>query len=248
MKNKKYFIVDMFFLFFLLVFFNRAAISNESAFQFSLERIIYNEGEKSISIGLRNNESDPYLVQVGMKWLDESTGLNIIEKEDKPPFFITPLLYKLEPENYFQWKIQFSGKRTALPQDRETVYIAQFRLIPATDGNKNNIQVTFIRSLNFKVYYRPKNISKLKIKDMESKLSFSVRNNKLIAKNTSPIYLSFDNIKIDGKDIDMQELSKNVPPFSEQVYAIQTSNVKEVSWQIFDEFLFPLEVRTQDIK
>lgn len=247
MRSKVLLMRNIFLLIFSIIFFNEFAYSNGGAFQFSLERMVYNEGEKSISIGLRNNESSPYLVQAGMRWLDESTGLNTVEKEDVIPFIITPLLYKLDPENYYAWKIQFSGKNSALPRDRESVYLAQFRLIPTTDENKNNMQVTFVRALNFKIYYRPKDLKSLKVKDMESKLSFSLKNNKLVAKNNSPIYLSFDNLKLDGKDIEVQELSKNVPPFGEQVYAIPITNAKKVSWQLFDEYLFPLEMKTQEI-
>lgn len=221
--------------------------ATENAFQFSLQRMTYNEGSKSISLGLRNNENSPYLVQAGMKWLDESSGIQLIDKKENTPFIITPLLEKIEPAEYYDWLIKFTGSDT-LPTDRESVYIAQFRLIPSTSAEKVDVQVNVIRALNFKVYYRPKALNGIKIESVENKLSFSISENKLIAKNDSPIYLAFNSIKVNEKEIELQELSKNVPPFGTQEYFFSGEHVNKISWQILDEYLFPLDEKTKKFK
>lgn len=231
----------------LSLFYSQVMWAEESAFQFSLQRMTYNEGSKSISIGLRNNENSPYLVQAGMKWLDESSGLQLVDKKENTPFIITPLLEKIEPAEYYDWLIKFTGSDN-LPTDRESVYIAQFRLIPSTSDARVDIQVNVIRALNFKIYYRPKALDGIKIKNVENKLSFSISGNKLIAKNESPIYLAFNTIKINGKEIDLQELSKNVPPLGTQEYVFSGERVNKISWQILDEYLFPLDEKTKDFK
>lgn len=222
--------------------------ASNNDFQFSLQRFTYNEGEKSISIGLRNKESSPYLVQASMKWLDEESGVNLLDKKENTPFLITPLLQKIEPDEYYDWIIKFTGTETPLPTDRETVYIAQFRLIPTTNHDKSDIQVTFIRSLNFKIYYRPSALKDLKIKEAAKELTFSVQGNKLLVKNNSPIYLTFNSLKINGSEVDYQELYKSITPLGIQEYVIPIDGkVEKINWQILDEYLFPLDEETEII-
>lgn len=219
----------------------------DKAFQFSLQRMTYDEGKNSISLGLRNNENSAYLVQAGMKWLDETSGLQLLDKKENTPFIITPLLEKIEPGEYYDWQIKFTGADN-LPTDRETLYIAQFRLIPATSPDTETMQMNIIRALNFKVYYRPKALQGIKINNSEDKLSFSVNGNTLIATNQSPIYLALNSIKVNGKEIDPQQLSKNVPPFGKQTYIFSGEKVKDIRWQVLDEYLFPLDEKSILIK
>ncbi|HEJ9414876.1 TPA: molecular chaperone [Proteus mirabilis] len=233
----------------LSFFYSQLSWSANNTFDFSLQRMTYIEGSKSISLGLRNNEKDPYLIQANMRWLDETTGLNLLNKQEAPPFVLTPLLQKIEPAEYYEWIIKFVGSKTALPTDKESVYIAQFRLIPSTTENKSDVQMTFIRTLNFKIYYRPKALENIKIKEAESKLSCTVKGNKLIVRNDSPIYLAFNTIKVNGKEIELQELSKNVPPFGTQEYTLKNiDTVTYIQWQVLDELMFPLDERTISIK
>lgn len=223
--------------------------SANNSFDFSLQRMTYLEGSKSISIGLRNNERTPYLVQASMRWLDESTGLQLLDKPEEPPFILTPLLQKIAPEEYYEWVIKFTGSDKALPTDRERVYIAQFRLIPSTSENNPDMQISIIRALNFKVYYRPKSLEGITIKEAEKKLTLTVEGNQIIARNDSPIYLAFNTIKVNEIEIDPQELSKNVPPFGTQTYSIVNKNkITSIHWQVLDEFMFPLDERTAVIK
>lgn len=247
MKIIKYKLLSILILFFN--FYSPWARPDNNTFDFSLQRMTYIEGSKSISLGLRNNENQPYLVQANMRWLDESTGLNLLNKKEKTPFLLTPLLQKIAPKEYYEWVIKFVGSETALPTDKESVYIAQFRLIPSTTENQSNIQMTFIRALNFKIYYRPKALENIKIKDAEKKLSFTIEGDYLIAHNNSPIYLSFNTIKVNSKEIELQELSKIVPPFGTKKYILnKIEKITSIHWQVLDELMFPLEERTMSIQ
>lgn len=68
-KQTLYFIQFLFCLLFSsLSFFTLAA---DNGIKFSLQRLTYVSGEKSLSVSLRNTDSSPYLVQANMKWLDE---------------------------------------------------------------------------------------------------------------------------------------------------------------------------------
>ncbi len=60
--------------------------------------------------------------------------------------------------------------------------------------------------------------------------------------------MAFNTIKINGKEIELQELSKNVPPFGTQEYLFfNKKNVTSIHWQVLDEFMFPLDEKMKTV-
>ncbi|EPL9571074.1 fimbrial biogenesis chaperone [Providencia rettgeri] len=211
---------------------------------FSLQRHTYIEGDRSISIGLRNAESTPYLVQASLARLDESSGVKQLNNEETVPFIITPPLHKLEVGTYYDWRVMFSGNSQLLPKDRESVYLAKYLLIPPSQKEAApNVDLNVMRSLVFKIYYRPKSLASLEIKDMEDKLSFRRDGELLIVKNNSPLYLVFDKVSIGKAVVDEKELFKPLPPFAEQTFNLpkNTPIDSNVEWNLLDEYSFSLE-------
>ncbi|WP_369309714.1 molecular chaperone [Providencia rettgeri] len=237
-------------VYFLLVIFPalelyaQAEVKNDILF--SLQRHTYIEGDKSISIGMRNTENSAYLVQTMMTWLDESSGVKQLTKEDAIPFIVTPPLNRFEPGQYYDWRIIFSGNSTLLAKDRESVFLAKFVLIPASNkAVKNTSDMAVLRALTFKIYYRPKTLKSLKIENVQDKISFRHDGNKLIVKNDSPLYLMLDKVSVGNIAIDSNELFKPLIPFSEQTIMLPENIgvVNEVEWNLLDEFAFSLEKR-----
>ncbi|WP_413492633.1 molecular chaperone [Morganella psychrotolerans] len=231
---------------FLTLFFSVAAHSqSENNILFSLQRHTYIEGSKSVSIGLRNGETEPYLVQSGMVKLDISNGVSQLEEDNTDiPFIVIPPLHKFTPNSYYDWRIVFSGDERSLPKDRESVYLAKFLFIPSSQKNKtDNTDISVIRSFIFKIYYRPKNIETIKINDIQDKISFHRRGNTLLVKNNSPIFVTFDTLRINSKEIDNKELFKPVPPLSEQMFNVPQGipENNQIEWKLLDEYSFPLD-------
>lgn len=213
--------------------------------QFSLQRHTYTEGDKSISIGMRNTEDIPYLIQANMVWLNEQTGISTLDKKTEGiPFIITPPLHKLLPDSYYDWRIIFSGNSNNLPDDRETLYLAKFLAIPPSlQKEPENIDISVLRAINFKIYYRPKSLASLKIAGVQDKISFRRDSNRLIIKNNSGIYLTLDTLKVGGVSVPDSELFKPLPPFSEQSFQLpeNTPFSKTAEWNLLDEDAFPLD-------
>lgn len=219
--------------------------------QFSLKRHTYTEGDKSISIGMRNTENIPYLIQANMVWLNEQTGYSTLNKKTEViPFIITPPLHKLLPDSYYDWRIIFSGNTNHLPDDRETIYLAKFLAVPPSlQKEPENIDISVLRAINFKIYYRPKSLALLTIADVQDKISFRRDNNRLIIKNNSGIYLTLDTLNVGGVSVPDSELFKPLPPFSEQFFQLpeNTPLSKTVEWNLLDEDAFPLDKQSSPL-
>lgn len=230
--------------------------SSENNILFSLQRTTYIEGERSTSIGLRNAENSPYLVQAGMQWLDYSTGKKDLNKKEEIPFIITPPLYKLVTGNYYEWRIFFNGNSKKLPQDRESVYLARLLFIPSVElkneNYKTGINMAVLREFNFKVYYRPKEFAKMTIESVQDKVTFKRVGNQLIVSNQSPLFLSIDKLMVNTTKINDDELIKPLPPLGEQQYQLPdnlstTANIT-IKWNLLDENSFSLKEHLIEIK
>lgn len=208
--------------------------------KFSLQRLTYIAGDKSISVGLRNTSTSAYLIQTNMQWLDEKTGINILNKNEKIPFTVTPPLHKLNGDEYYNWRVMFTGQAQNLPSDRESVFLVQLKAIPSTERqNKQSLQFTVTRSLLFKVYYRPAKLKEITLEQVAEKLIFHREKNALVVRNNSPIYATFDNLSVNGHHFSEEALFLSVPPFSEQRFHYDNLPSGSVSWAILDEYLLP---------
>ncbi|EMH4149375.1 molecular chaperone [Providencia stuartii] len=232
-----------------------SAYSNiPDSISFQLIRSTYVEGNKSISISLRNKESLPYLIQGSMEALDTNTGITLLNSNtEEIPFIITPPLHKLEGKTRYYWRVIFAGDVSKMPKDRESVYIAKFRAIPTSevpkedDNVEHNSELSVVRVMNFKVYYRPKQLEYYRIKEELDKLQFRVENNELIVTNNSPIYMTFEDISVNSIEIDRNETFKPLIPKGEQRFKLKNKSVPsgaKVTWRVLDEFSMPLEQRT----
>lgn len=217
---------------------------------FSLQRKTYIEGEKSISVGLRNAEQSPYLVQANMQWLDNNTGQKDLTKQEETPFIITPPLYKLMPGQYYEWRLLFASDTNKLPKDRESIYLARFLLIPSIQkSDDDSVSMAILREFNFKVYYRPKALEKITIESVQDKINFKQVGNQLIVSNNSPIFVSIDKLVIGTTAINDEQLIKPLPPFGEQHYQLPNHipSYAKVKWNLLDEYSFPLKEQIADM-
>ncbi|MEY1196512.1 molecular chaperone, partial [Providencia rettgeri] len=74
-------------------------------------RVIYNEGNKDVSISVENPDKIPYLIQ---SWID-----NIDEKKQSD-FSITPPLFRLNTDRTNALRIFLTENK--LPNDRESLF------------------------------------------------------------------------------------------------------------------------------
>lgn len=74
-------------------------------------RLVYAGAKKEVSLSVRNPDSSPYLIQTVIDNLDSSP--------QKPPFIITPPLYRLDGGKENLMRVIQSGN---LPQDKESMF------------------------------------------------------------------------------------------------------------------------------
>jgi len=161
-------------------------------------RIIY-EGDKSQKSFIVANINDyPIIVQ---SWVDEgeSDPNNV-----NAPFVVVPPVFRMQPEQNETIRIFFKGNQ--LPQDRESVYWLNLYEIPGKNiDNKNNSELNtaylnLAMNTQLKIFYRPKILKRMSLKEIVSELRFSFDKiegrNYLICHNPSPYNISFSKIKV----------------------------------------------------
>ncbi|EMW4583486.1 fimbria/pilus periplasmic chaperone, partial [Escherichia coli] len=106
-------------------------------------RYIFRGDKESLSITVTNN--DKKRTFGGQAWVD-----NIIEKDTRPTFIVTPSFFKVKPEGQQTLRIIMASDH--LPKDKESVYWLNLQDIPpALEGS--GIAVALRTKL--KLFYRP---------------------------------------------------------------------------------------------
>ncbi|KLN96659.1 fimbrial biogenesis chaperone [Moellerella wisconsensis] len=189
-----------------------------SAIALDRTRVIYNEGQKSVSIGLTNESKDkPYLSQT---WLEN-------EQEEKlnTPFIITPPVQRIEFNSKSQVKIQAIGAVSKLPQDRESVFYINVREIPPRSSDVNVLQIAL--QTRIKLFYRPKGLGsneRMEENPLAKEISLIKTNNIYTMKNPTPYNLTVIKIDVNNKSIDSFE-GIMIEPFSQKKLELAGNNL-----------------------
>ncbi|MGX8898443.1 fimbrial biogenesis chaperone [Citrobacter werkmanii] len=209
-------------------------------------RIIYPASQAEVQVTLKNKDNDKrYLVQSWVSNVDES----------KAPFVITPPIYKLEENRQTLLHVVYTGDKSALPQDRESLFMANVKsvsAIPEALRDNNTLQLAI--KTKVKLFYRPKALSDHAAKNAWQSLQFSHNNNQLVIKNPTPFYVTFGQLTVGGKEIQQaknqdvpSELSMMVAPFGEQRYPLPSGAKGQVSWTAINDYGSETEQRKQSL-
>ena len=107
-------------------------------------RYIFRGDKDALTITVTNNDKERTFG--GQAWVD-----NIVEKDTRPTFVVTPSFFKVKPEGQQTLRIIMASDH--LPKDRESVYWLNLQDIPpALEGS--GIAVALRTKL--KLFYRPK--------------------------------------------------------------------------------------------
>ncbi|MGN8010272.1 fimbria/pilus periplasmic chaperone [Enterobacter sp. 22325] len=163
--------------------------SAQGALTVDRSRMIFNEGERSISINVNNrNEKNPYLAQ---SWMEDTE-----ERKISGPLIVLPPVQRVEAGGKTLVRIQALPEVAGLPKDRESVFYFNLREIPPK-SNKNNI-LTLAMQSRLKVFYRP---ALLKVDPMADSvpgardITLTKQGNLYQVNNPTPYYFSFVEIR-----------------------------------------------------
>ncbi|HIE5765820.1 TPA: fimbrial biogenesis chaperone [Proteus mirabilis] len=198
-------------------------------------RVIYEGDKKEATISVRNNEKTPYLVQ---SWIESFDNDDLT----KPPFSVTPPLFRIEAESANAVRIVLTDPR--LPTNKESVYWLNVKSIPPTDPNAvNNLTISINNKI--KLIYRPENLSKSDAASAYEKLTFEKQGNHLKAKNSTPYYVSFGQLIVGNKELDNPGM---VPPMGEASWNISGIQANQVTWSAVNDHGSITDKKTQPLK
>lgn len=178
-------------------------------------RHLYKEGTREISANLENKDNIPYLVK---SWVEPREG------STSSFFMVTPPLFRLEAKQKNTVRIFPNANIINAPKDRESVYYFNVMSIPPTsdaDSDKNRIQLAVRHRM--RLIYRPSSIQDLSINQEAKKLEWKKVNNKITVKNTTPFFIYFKSIKING--VELSGLSTTLMPLRRKNFRYQLAQM-----------------------
>ncbi|WP_437124508.1 fimbria/pilus periplasmic chaperone [Atlantibacter subterraneus] len=148
-------------------------------------RVVYNGGEKSVSLNISNeNKSLPYLAQ---GWLEDVQGNKITS-----PLTVLPPVQRVEPGAKSQVKVQATPAVNSLPQDRETLFYFNLREIPPRSTKPNTLQIAL--QTRIKLFYRPAAIrldnTQAAEGDWVEKVTLTRQGDRFVVSNPTPYFLT----------------------------------------------------------
>ncbi|EOC5773664.1 molecular chaperone [Cronobacter sakazakii] len=152
-------------------------------------RVIYDGNKKESSLSVNNPDSVPYLIQ---SWVESPDG-----GAEKVPFIITPPLYRLDKGQQNVMRIVRAG---ALAEDKESLFWLNIKSIPSAERRDNTLQIAV--KTRIKLIYRPAALKKTTPEEQVDRLQWRVSGNVIQVTNPSQYYMNFNEIKIDGSEVD----------------------------------------------
>ena len=193
-------------------------------------RVIFPSQQNEKTIHLQNKDKVPNIVQI---WVDEGDEAST-PNHAKAPFVANPQIFKILPNQGQMVRLLFTGQKSELPDDRESIFYLNFSEIPASNKShtdKNKLLVVFKNRV--KIFYRPARLS-IASHEISNHLTYSFTDarSKINIKNNSPYFANIAGINfvIDGKQKSIQKNSM-IPPFSSQEWNLPTriSTTKNIS-------------------
>lgn len=224
----------------------------KNGFSFFIKRYIYLENNsKGISVSLKNNNTIPYLINASVLYNDDKSDIPLLEEKGKKakrtPFMILPPLYRLEPSSDYTWRVRRMSDGEGgqeLAKDRETLFWIAFRGIPLEEnkkGDSSSVKLTVTPTFYFKLLYRPHSLEQLNYKDVIKDVMVEKNNDSIVINNKSPLYMSFEYLKIGDSVIKNDNRSVTVKPFSTLSIKIPDNSKGELSWKFNDENFFVID-------
>ncbi|ELY3543084.1 fimbria/pilus periplasmic chaperone [Cronobacter turicensis] len=148
-------------------------------------RVVYNGGEKSISLSISNeNKNLPYLAQA---WIEDAQGNKVTS-----PLNVLPPVQRVEAGAKSQVKVQASAAVASLPQDKESLFYFNLREIPPRSNKPNTLQIAL--QTRIKLFYRPAAIALDKTQaangDWVEKVTLARQGDKYVVNNPTPYFLT----------------------------------------------------------
>lgn len=144
-------------------------------------RYIFRGDKDSLTVTIKNNNKEH--TYGGQAWID-----NILEKDTRPTFIVTPSFFKVAPGGQQSLRIIMASE--TLPQDKESIYWLNIQDIPpAMEGSGLAIA---LRS-KLKLFYRPQGLINGR-KGAEEGISVQQRSGTTMLVNSTPYIFAIESL------------------------------------------------------
>lgn len=184
-------------------------------------RIIFSGGSTEESLQLVNSNNYPVAVQV---WVDDGDLMATPEKAISPVLVLPPL-FRLQPQAQRSLRLILSGA-SKLPADRESAFWLNVYEIPPKSVTKVEDEsfVTLALRMQYKVFYRPKNLP-APGETLSKALTFTLARNDNTAlvkvNNPTPYYASLASLTLGAAE----SLPEMIAPFSALDFPLNRSPI-----------------------
>ena len=205
------FLSALFFRIGMLMMLSITSSSSIASAVINSTRVIYPSDNKEVTVKITNNGSEPVLIQ---SWIDNG------DQESRPsaikvPFVLTPPINRVDAGKGQTLRISYTGNN--LPMDKESVYWLNVLEVPGKNQakvNENTLQMAF--RTRIKLFYRPAGLQG-NANDAPKSVTWNSKGRGVEAINTTPFYINFVNLIVNGKKADAAML----PPYSRTVVNLQ---------------------------
>lgn len=168
-----------------------------AAFILDSTRYIYDEGQKSVSLTIKNESEYKYGGQV---WIDN------IDNNDEHAFFSpSPMVFKLNQKQ--SQIVRIVNINDNLPKDKESLFWLNVQEIPpASKGEGNSLSLAINNRV--KLIYRPVILKKDRV-DAEKNIKYINSGSEACLENTTPYYFAISEVKVNGKSMNLNSDVKN---------------------------------------
>lgn len=187
-------------------------------------RLIYHMNESGVGLAVNNHSSRHYVMHAFM--LDKDKQLS----ED---FVVTPEVRTLKPNEGTILSVKRLGG--VYPNDRETLLYVVGKFVPNTTDGSSNKKMELAYSFQMKVFLRP---DQYRLSDAveasKDKVTFEYKDKTLLINNPTPYHLTFYDLKLDGRSVELSEQFKMIAPFKQQALT-GLKKPKKVSWSLISD-------------
>ncbi|EMT6397445.1 pili/flagellar-assembly chaperone [Klebsiella oxytoca] len=191
-------------------------------------RFIYHAQMPTLSVPVSNTSSESWLIDSHIQSAQRWPGA-AIAAGNRPPFIITPPLFRLAAEQENTLRVTWTGD--ALPSDRESLFTLSIAAIPSGKPGDHHVQMAFRSAL--KLIYRPAGLAGNPQQAYRG-LRWTLTPEGLSVQNPGRYYVTLFSLKANGRPIDTAGV---VAPFStRKTDWCQRATRCEVRWQSINDY------------
>ncbi|HBU8525072.1 fimbrial assembly chaperone [Klebsiella aerogenes] len=213
-----------FLLFFGLLFITSA----QASVVVGATRVIFDGAKNNAEVAVENKDNSSDIVQSWVSVVDATSPA-------KDAFIITPPLFRLKAGEKGFVRIVRSGK--PLAADRESMFWLNVKGIPAMNNMPDTNMVQFAINSKIKLIYRPAELKNSSPEMYAEKLQWQRHGDIISVKNSSPLYMNFSQIAINGKNVSGAWFAA---PFATLKIPMEgnlsSTGKKSITWSVINDY------------